>query len=262
MKPLRLLSLLPNHSEEFYDRVRAIASSRWEASFGAPVEYETIGLAEALQVLSRALHSDFAALLAEPALSEIELQVRERQSSLAGAGPFAKFHDGDSTLAHFCYAVARAVRPEAAFETGVCYGVTSAFLLQAMNVNQRGHLQSIDLPPLGKDADAFVGWLVPSKLRERWTIHRGTSARLLPPLLSEKGAIDLFVHDSLHTYANMANELRIAWPAIRAGGVLIADDVEGNSAFLELSKRPDVASAVVIEELGKTALLGIAVKVG
>jgi predicted O-methyltransferase YrrM len=260
MKLLRLLSLLPTRSQEFYDHGYAIATSRWEASFGAAAEYRAMGLEEASLALSGALHSNCAAHLLEPELTEIELHVRERQTVLLMHGPFAAFHNGDATLARLCYAVTRALQPEVAFETGVCYGVTSAFLLQGMKTNEKGHLHSIDLPPLGKDADAYVGWLVPADLRRRWTLHRGTSGRLLKPLLSGRGAIDLFVHDSLHTYANMAREFGIAWAALRAGGVLFSDDVDGNSAFLELSKRPDVACSLVVKEHSKKALLGIAVK--
>ncbi len=262
MKSLRLLSLLPTHSQEFRDRVYAIASSRWELLWAAPVEYRTVSFEQALLALSGVLRSDCAASLSEPALKEIELQVGEAQASLSLNGPFGTFHNGDNTLARLCYVVTRAVQPDAVIETGVCYGVTSAFLLQGMKVNKKGRLESIDLPPLGKDADAYVGRLVPEQLRGRWTLHRGVSGRLLQPLLSNRGAIDLFVHDSLHTYRNMTQEFRIAWAALRPGGTLISDDVEGNSAFLELSARPDVTCCFVMKEHGKSSLLGVAVKGG
>jgi predicted O-methyltransferase YrrM len=145
-------------------------------------------------------------------------------------------------------------------ETGVCYGVTSAHLLRALKENQNGYLHSIDLPPLGKDADQYVGRLIPAKLKDRWTLHRGCSGKLLKPLLQKHSSIDLFIHDSLHTHRNMTNEFALAWPALRGGGVLISDDIEENSAFLELSRLPDVAFSSVIKEEGKNALLGIVAK--
>jgi predicted O-methyltransferase YrrM len=260
MKPFRLLTLLPTRPQEFCDRVGAIVTSRWEASFGATVEYQAIDLPEALVTLSSSLDSDCAAFLSEPELNQIKLQVEKRKASVIPDAPFAAFHDGDSALARLCYVVTRAVQPERVLETGVCYGVISAFLLQGMQVNNRGQLDSIDLPPLGKNADAYVGSLVPQELRHRWILHRGTSGRLLRPLVSDRGSIDIFIHDSLHTYGNMMNEFRIAWPALRAGGLLISDDVEGNLAFRELSSRSDVACSLVIKQDGKKALSGVVVK--
>lgn len=40
--------------------------------------------------------------------------------------------------------------------------------------------------------------------------------------------IDLFVHDSLHTRDNLLFELRAAWPKLRLGGLLMADDADDN----------------------------------
>ena len=145
-------------------------------------------------------------------------------------------------------------------ETGVCYGVTSAYLLQAMQQNGTGHLHSIDLPPLAKNADKFVGALIPDPLRSRWTLHRGNAQRLLPPLLRQLGPIDFFLHDSLHTYEHMKLEFAAGWAALRPGGLLMSDDVEGNTAFLEHATRSDVRASVVMRFSEGDALFGIAVK--
>jgi hypothetical protein len=58
----------------------------------------------------------------------------------------------------------------------------------------------------------------------------------------------------------MKMEFAAAWPALRPGGVLISDDVEGNAAFQELAKREDVAQAFVFREQDKPTLIGIALK--
>jgi predicted O-methyltransferase YrrM len=39
--------------------------------------------------------------------------------------------------------------PNIVLETGAAYGVTSAFIVQALEVNRKGTLISVDLPPLG-----------------------------------------------------------------------------------------------------------------
>lgn len=83
---------------------------------------------------------------------------------------------------------------------------------------------------------------------------------MLPELLSEVGEIDLFVHDSLHTYRNMRFEFEAAWPSLRPGGILISDDVDGNAAFEELMSMRDLACSFVLRELEKGSSFGIAVK--
>ena len=259
-KALQLISLIPSRPGEFVDRLSVIVESRWETRRKRKVQYGATTWQEAVRSLSSELHSSFAELLEESALVKIEGQVREGQAGLCNDGPFALLHNGDYDLARLCYATTRALRPRLVVETGVCYGVTSAYILKAMEVNQQGHLDSVDLPPLAKDADKHVGLLIPEELRSRWALHRGVSSQVLSPLLVQLGSIDLFIHDSLHTYRNMQREFAAVWPYLRPGGVLISDDVEGNAAFRELVGRSDIASFAVVQERGKDALLGIAVK--
>ena len=259
VNPIRLLSMLSGRPREFWARASAIASSRWEASRGNQGSYRATDARDAQRALSEALSPEFHERFLEPALAEISTHVREGQSA-SSPGPFPAIYNGDSALAAFCYAVTRTLHPKHAVETGVCYGVTSAHILKAMEMNGEGHLDSIDVPPLGKDADKHVGRFIPAELRSRWTLHRGMSTRLLRPLLNQLGSIDLFVHDSLHTYRNMRDEFAAAWPLLRPGGVLISDDIQGNSAFQELADKPDVSACAVVEEHGKRALFGLAVK--
>jgi hypothetical protein len=150
------------------------------------------------------------------------------------------------------YRLLRDVRPQVAVETGVCNGVSTAFLLLALEDNGTGELHSIDLPevageeyeegtfwdgkggaviPPGKEP----GWMVPPELRERWELVLGRSQDELPPLLDRVGQIDFFMHDSEHSYECMSFEFRTAWPALRVGGVLVADDVNVNSAWAEFT---------------------------
>jgi predicted O-methyltransferase YrrM len=61
----------------------------------------------------------------------------------------------------------------------------------------------------------------------------GESRDLLPDLLKGLGEIDFFFHDSDHSYENMIWEFEQAWPHLRKGGLLAADDINYNSAFKE-----------------------------
>jgi len=258
MKTFVLLSQLPRSPGEFFERSLTIIRSRMESFVERQCQYKAISFQECMKELSGALKFYDSAVPDQ--ISEIEAAIEKRKTVLPNDAPFASVHNGDTSLGRICYIASRALKAKNIVETGVCYGVTSSYLLQALQNNGGGRLHSIDLPPLGKSGDDYVGWLVPKELRERWSLIRGTSARFLGPLLKELETIDLFVHDSQHTYSNMRMEFRLAWPALRSGGVLIADDIEGNAAFHELTTQLDVACSFAVKEEKKESLMGVAIK--
>jgi predicted O-methyltransferase YrrM len=150
------------------------------------------------------------------------------------------------------YAVLRKLRPDVVIETGVCNGVSTAFLLLALDANDSGELHSLDLPEIaGEDyapgtfwdgkggavvpAGREPGWMIPEHLRGRWQLTLGRSQDELPGLLGRLGAVDFFLHDSEHSESCMRFEFDQAWPRLRDGGVLAADDVNANSAFADFA---------------------------
>jgi predicted O-methyltransferase YrrM len=154
------------------------------------------------------------------------------------------------------YAVLRKLRPRIAVETGVCNGVSTAFLLLALDANGEGELHSLDLPEIaGEDyepgtfwdgkggavipAGREPGWMIPERLRSRWRLTLGRSQDELPGLLRRLGAIDFFMHDSEHSENCMRFEFEHAWAAMRPEGVLAADDVTQNSAFADFAAAQD-----------------------
>jgi predicted O-methyltransferase YrrM len=134
------------------------------------------------------------------------------------------------------YALVRLLRPERVVETGVADGTTSAYILRALEDNGRGHLYSIDVPSDRLPPGAAPGWIVDDRLRHRWTLRIGRSDELLKPLLSELRSIDVFLHDSLHTYDNMLFEYRTAWPFLTPGGLFLSHDIGRNSAFFDFAR--------------------------
>jgi predicted O-methyltransferase YrrM len=259
-KALSFIALIPKSPTEAIERLFAAAQARWDAYDSPRAQYDSCSLADALEIAGRAINANLVDCLAEPQLSNFEDVIEANWNSVRSSAPFRMAHNGDIALARLCYCITRAIRPQTVIETGVCYGVTSSFILQALQNNLKGHLHSVDLPPLHHDADRFIGRLIPENLRSRWTLHRGSSRRLLAPILKSTGKIDLFIHDSLHTYRNMKMEMGLAWHAMRPGGVLISDDVQGNAAFQELSEFSRGAQSLVFAEEGKNALCGLMVK--
>ena len=149
------------------------------------------------------------------------------------------------------YITVRAFRPDVVVETGVANGVSSAYLLLALDRNGRGRLHSIELGdsaylPAGKPP----GWIVPEPLRSRWNLLIGDSRQMLPKLLSELGIIDVFIHDSLHTYEQMLWEYRTAYPFLRSGGLLVSDDAAWNLAFEEFSREVGAKISSVVHGVG------------
>lgn len=148
------------------------------------------------------------------------------------------------------YTLVRCRRPEVIVETGVASGVSSTLILTALARNRGGHLFSIDKP--NRNASGYIdsdgkkdvvftpsdrgpGWLVPTRLHDRWTLLQGPSFDLLPGLLSKLGHIDFFFHDSEHSYGNMQFEFEQASTALPNGGILYSDDVFRNSAFTDFA---------------------------
>lgn len=138
------------------------------------------------------------------------------------------------------YVMVRAFKPEVMIETGVAHGVSSWSILNAMEKNKKGKLYSIDLPNVVvkkdyeiKRFDKESGWVVPDILRHRWELHIGPSEKLLPELGNRLKAIDIFFHDSGHSYENMKFEFDTAARFLKPGGLIVSDDVHKNSAFSE-----------------------------
>jgi len=136
------------------------------------------------------------------------------------------------------YAAVRALAPECIVETGIANGVSSAYLLLALQKNGVGCLHSVGLPdpaflPPGKDP----GWLVPQWLRDPWQVHLGDAREILPRLLAEIGNIGIFIHDSLHTYDHMTWEFETAYPHLLSGGLLFSDDALWNDSFNDFARR-------------------------
>jgi predicted O-methyltransferase YrrM len=270
MEPLRnwrvLASLVVRRPQEFRDRIAGYADLGLDRLLGASPTYETVSWENALRDVEARL-GPVADILDEPALDEIEEYTRRLLEDIGREDPFTPYWAADSLLARCCYLACRLLEPAVVVETGVAYGVSSAFVLKALEVNGRGTLHSVDLPPLRREADRFWGIAVPEALKGRWKLHRGSSRRVLPELLEGLGAVDLFVHDSLHTYRNMRREFETVWPHLRTGGVILADDVERNRAFGELRRRDPALWHVVRDRErrplhGKAAPItfGVAVK--
>jgi predicted O-methyltransferase YrrM len=129
------------------------------------------------------------------------------------------------------YALTRWLRPALVVESGGFIGMSSAFILKALADEQlaAAKLYSIEL-----SEDCEQGALIPEALRSlgafvpmRGRIEDFLKGDQLPR------SIDMFLHDSSHSYQHMLWEFRQFWPRLRDGGLLVSHDVQMNSAFPE-----------------------------
>jgi predicted O-methyltransferase YrrM len=149
-------------------------------------------------------------------------------------------------------------RPSVVLETGVAMGFTTAVILSAMEENDEGALHSIDLPPLQVDAATYVGKVIPHELRGRWRLQVGPTRTFLPRLARELAPIDLFVHDSDHSYAAQYEEYHLMWPHLSEGGCMISDDVS-NPAFTEFAAQV-AEKPYLVASPGQNGAVGLLVK--
>jgi predicted O-methyltransferase YrrM len=186
----------------------------------------------------------------DPALIE-EGVAQARRSAVAMGGP------GDLCLLH---AVTALTRARTVIETGVAYGWSSLAILSAQAKNGGGRLVSVDMPYPKMGNEAFVGIVVPERLRGGWTLAREPDRNgLRRAIRLAGGPLDLAHYDSDKSYYGRQFAYPLIWAALKPGGVFISDDIQDNLAFAEFMGQKGVAFAVT-ESGGKYA--GICVKPG
>ena len=155
----------------------------------------------------------------------------------------------------FLYLICRILKPKKVVETGVAYGLSSIYILNALEANNHGKLYSIDSVFRPWQTKEMIGAIIPEELEKRWTLVLGKSKDKLQELLNEITVADIFIHDSLHTYKNMKYEFSTAFEKLEKNGIIISDDILGNDAFFDFTKEMNVENHIVKVDEG--AGLGI-----
>ena len=235
--PLDTLAML---QDNLYSRIEPanaigyIADAEWEASLHRRLDMSADSVVEGFW----------------PLWSTVAETLRA-QGMAVGPFSFYGWNDGDAGFVRAIWCLIRHLRPVNVVETGVAHGMTSRFILEALESIGAGKLCSIDLPPLNPTTRREIGVAVRQTGVPvgRWTYITGTSRRRLPALLSRLGRIDLFIHDSMHSNRNVTFELKCAWRYLSAGGVIVVDDIDVNPAFDTFAKaHPEHLSLVCTAE--------------
>jgi hypothetical protein len=161
------------------------------------------------------------------------------------------------------YALVRLLRPMDAVEVGVSSGVSSAYLLRAMDRAGHGTLHSVDLPktesrppsrrrnpswsiPPGRSS----GWAVPYPLRGRWDLRLGDKKAVLPLIAETTPSVGLFVYDVPHSETQAARDFAAVDRRFRVGSVAIADHGPGGELCAPLGRWASSRGARAVRRTG------------
>jgi predicted O-methyltransferase YrrM len=213
------------------------------------------------EVPIQAWHPVFGETLVEAASVPYAAQVFERRSYIKqylaelSRTYHAHYLPGWVNLddALFLYWLVRQVKPRTIVQTGVCNGLSAAFMMLGLVKNgPEGRLHAIDLPVVfdaqdpawtveGKVYDFVIpegrtsGWLVPEAYRERFELWTGDATELLPKMVDKVESIGFFYHDSDHSYNHMMFEFHHAKRKLDRGALVVNDDVSWNASLWDFA---------------------------
>lgn len=140
------------------------------------------------------------------------------------------------------YSIVRTRKPEIFLETGVANGITSLLILSGMRSNGNGKLISFDVSD-------DVGQVIPLELRKRWDL-RILKKPFKTSFLKELNLIqqvDMFCHDSDHSFKWQSFEYNSVFDYMRKGGMMLSDDIDSSYAFVEFIKSKKTRSYSLID---------------
>ncbi len=128
------------------------------------------------------------------------------------------------------YCLVRALKPRLVVETGTADGLGTALLAQALTNNaltgSPGELLSFDIDPQS-------GWLLDTPTFEGVRLVIGDALTTLPSELDGR-KVDLFIHDSDHSYEHERAELDLAVLHGSNELVLVSDNAHATTALREI----------------------------
>lgn len=151
------------------------------------------------------------------------------------------------------YWLVRRADPKIIVQSGICNGFSTAMMVLALIRNgSGGRIYGIDFPYVFDSNEAWwtrrgeeygviipegkqSGWLVPDLYRDRVEICCGDAKELLPGLIDDLDHVDLFFHDSDHSYDHMMFEFREIHRKLAPGGIIVADDISWNASLWDFA---------------------------
>ena len=126
------------------------------------------------------------------------------------------------------YSLVRAIQPAHVVETGTHLGLGSCVIAAALLRNGHGRLTTIDI-------NSEAGYLI----TDPWAsvIDRRTGNSI--DVLKELQDVDIFLHDSLHTYDYETSEVMAVEPNLSTDAIVLSDNAHESSALSDWAERND-----------------------
>jgi len=153
------------------------------------------------------------------------------------------------------YWLIRQLKPRTVVETGVCNGFSTGIIALALDQNRNGgKLHAVgyakvfdSLDPRWtekgrRDGEVIVGgqslgWMIPDACRSRAELYLGDAELLLPDLVNKLDSIDLFFHDSNHSYDHMTFEFNEIARKLSRPGIVVADNIAWNASLWDFADK-------------------------
>jgi len=165
-------------------------------------------------------------------------QVADLKAHLGRKLRYPSNYDIRGSAGLLIYDIVRERKPKVAVETGVGNGLSARLILEAMERNGKGNLYSTEV-------SRKVGELIAGRCAKRWRLSVGPRGTVLSRTMTRLGKIDLFLHDSDHSYSNMVFELNAVQGRLAPGAVVMSDDVSANDAFMEFAQKLDAQPRII-----------------
>jgi hypothetical protein len=124
------------------------------------------------------------------------------------------------------YALVRAIQPDNIVETGTHLGLGSCAIAAALLRNGHGRLTTIDVDP-------EAGYLIGGRWADVIERRTGSSIDVLAGLKD----VDIFLHDSLHTYGYESKELAAVEANLREDALVLSDNSHDSAALADWAER-------------------------
>lgn len=159
------------------------------------------------------------------------------------------------------YFLIRKFKPSIVLETGVASGWTSLAILEALEINGKGHLYSSDFPYFRlENPEKYIGIVVESStLKERWSLDIRGDEFALPNIISLLGdkKINLFHYDSDKSYQGRSFAIKTIKCNLANDCIIIFDDIQDNLHFKDLVEEYSFNYKVVEFQSKYVGIIGI-----